>query len=95
MKRKASIEYIRPIKLEPRSSSPIQFTPERTLVTAGTTRYAPLPPELIKGYPNYLVNRAKWAKPKHAKLTARGLVVNRVIFRADGLAIDWWVDDAL
>ncbi|KAI0299277.1 hypothetical protein BC826DRAFT_996406 [Russula brevipes] len=71
-----------------RSTSPA-LSPEPQLITAGSRRYAPLPPECRKSNPNYKAARNAWAKKEQDELKRLGLKVARTFIREDGMVIDW------
>ncbi|KAF8488865.1 hypothetical protein F5888DRAFT_1750833 [Russula emetica] len=64
-----------------RSISPELSSVERQLVTVGTKRYAPLPPECMKSQANYKAARSAWAKKVQEELKSLGLKVVRTFIR--------------
>ena len=64
-----------------RSVSPGLSSTEPRLITAGTKRYAPLPPECRKSQPNYKAARSAWAKKVQEELKRLGLKVVRTFIR--------------
>ena len=64
-----------------RSLSPELSSIDRQPVTAGTKRYAPLPPECMKSQPNYKAARSAWAKKVQEELKRLGLKVVRTFIR--------------
>jgi len=65
-----------------RSISPELSPTERQLISAGTKRYAPLPPECMKSQPNYKAARSAWAKKVQEELKRLGLKVVRTFIRS-------------
>jgi len=65
-----------------RSISPGLSSTEPQLITAGTKRYAPLPPECMKSQPNYKVARTAWAKTEQEELKRLGFKVVRTFIRS-------------
>jgi hypothetical protein len=64
-----------------RSISPGSCPTGPRLITAGTKRYAPLPPECMKSQPNYKAARSAWAKKVQEELKRLGLKVVRTFIR--------------
>ena len=64
-----------------RCISPELSSIEPQLITAGTKRYAPLPPECMKSQPNYKAARGAWAKKEQEELKRLGLKVVRTFIR--------------
>ncbi|KAH7927909.1 hypothetical protein BV22DRAFT_1193208 [Leucogyrophana mollusca] len=72
-----------------RSPSPAPTTAPRQLVTSGVKRYAPYPQNCLKSCPDYRKNRAAWAAAHYRELKCLNIQKERVLFRDDGLIIDW------
>ncbi|KAH7913194.1 hypothetical protein BJ138DRAFT_1146561 [Hygrophoropsis aurantiaca] len=70
-------------------SSPTHLSTSRRLITSGTKRYAPYPPNCLKSCPEYKMNRSIWAKGHRKDLERLNLQKERILFRDDGLIIDW------
>ncbi|CAK5272131.1 unnamed protein product [Mycena citricolor] len=87
------------VKSEPRSPSPPPSSslPHRA-VRSGLKRYFPIPPDCERQDVNYLENRRRWARREGSILKDLRLKVERVLFRDDGLVIEWsseedvWLD---
>ncbi|KAH9992730.1 hypothetical protein BJV74DRAFT_394286 [Russula compacta] len=71
-----------------RSISP-ELSVEPQLITAGSKRYAPLPPQCEKSRPGYRAARNAWAQKEKEALKRLGLKVVRTLIREDGMVIDW------
>ncbi|OCH86945.1 hypothetical protein OBBRIDRAFT_189322 [Obba rivulosa] len=71
-----------------RSPSPVLPSAARP-VTEGSIRFAPLPRECRSSTRNYQLNRSRWIKGETSKLQAKGLKVERVFVRDDGMVVDW------
>jgi hypothetical protein len=65
-----------------RSISPELSPTEPQLITAGTKRYQPLPPECMKSRPNYRAARSVWAKKEQEALKRLGFKVVRTFVRS-------------
>lgn len=65
-----------------RSISPELSSTEPRLITAGSKRYAPLPPECMKSQPNYKAARSAWARKEQDALRRLGLTVVRAFVRS-------------
>jgi hypothetical protein len=63
-----------------RSISPDLSEPPQ-LITAGSKRYAPLPPQCKKSQPNYMTARNAWARKEQEALKRLGLKVIRTFIR--------------
>jgi hypothetical protein len=63
-----------------RSTSPVLSTVPQ-LITAGSKRYAPLPPKCRKSQPNYRAARNAWARKEQGALKRLGLRVVRTFVR--------------
>jgi len=70
---------------EPRVKRERSITPELSeepqLITAGSKRYAPLPPDCQKSRPKYKAARSAWAKKEQEALRKLGLKVVRTFIR--------------
>ena len=65
-----------------RSISPELSSAEPRLITAGTKRYVPLPPECLKSHPNFKAARTAWAWKEQEALRRLGLKVVRTFVRS-------------
>lgn len=65
-----------------RSISPELSSNEPQIITAGTKRYQPLPPECRKSQPNYKAARNAWAKKEQEALKRLGFKVVRSFVRS-------------
>ncbi|XP_006462238.1 hypothetical protein AGABI2DRAFT_179080 [Agaricus bisporus var. bisporus H97] len=74
------------IKQEPDPSEPI--IPQRKLVTESCSFY-PIPQNCRKSAPNYKDNRVEYFRKEYKRLREFGLTKQKVVFRDDGLAIEW------
>ena len=61
------------------------------LVTEGSLRIAPLPPECRKTLPGYQAARQQLSNREVQRLKALKLKPVRVFTREDGMVIDWYV----
>jgi hypothetical protein len=76
------------LKLEPDLSPIIPLPPKPR--TSGTKFYPGLPKTLRTGHPDCTENRNEWIKRTKAGLVGK-MRFNRVLFRQDGICIDWCV----
>lgn len=65
-----------------RSISPELSSTEPQLITAGTKRYVPLPPECLRSQPNFKAARSAWAKKEQDALKRLGFKVVRTFVRS-------------
>jgi hypothetical protein len=63
-----------------RSITP-ELSDEPQLITAGSKRYVPIPPDCQKSRPNYKAARSAWAKKEQEALKKLGLKVVRTFIR--------------
>ena len=70
------------IKRERSPSPELSAVPQ--VITAGSKRYAPLPPECRKSQPNHKAARNAWAKKEQKALRRLGLRVVRTFIRSVG-----------
>jgi hypothetical protein len=59
----------------------LELSAEPQLITAGSKRFAPLPPECKKSHPNHNAARNAWAKKEQEALKRLGLKVVRTFIR--------------
>ncbi|KAL0063499.1 hypothetical protein AAF712_009594 [Marasmius tenuissimus] len=71
-----------------RSPSPVLPTENRQRVTSWAQRIA-LPPECQKSARNWQRYRSEFCQSKVRKLREKGLKVDKVFFRPDGMVIEW------
>ncbi|EMD38988.1 hypothetical protein CERSUDRAFT_112699 [Gelatoporia subvermispora B] len=71
-----------------RSPSPA-LLPAARPATEGSARFAPLPRECKSSVSGYQGHRQRWIKGETLKLHAKGLKVERIFVRDDGMVIDW------
>ncbi|KAF9451169.1 hypothetical protein P691DRAFT_773365 [Macrolepiota fuliginosa MF-IS2] len=77
----------KPIKQEPPDPAEV-IIPQRRLVTESCSFY-PIPDNCRKSVPGYKDNRIGFFRKECKRLQSFGLTKQKVIFRDDGLAIEW------
>jgi hypothetical protein len=82
----ASETLVHRIKRERTLSPELSAVPQ--VITAGSKRYAPLPPECRKSQPSHKTARNAWAKKEQKALKRLGLRVVRTFIRCVGKSLD-------
>ncbi|KAH8832656.1 hypothetical protein DL96DRAFT_670095 [Flagelloscypha sp. PMI_526] len=76
------------VKIEDEEEDSLQSQPSRWLVTEGSKHY-PTPPNCKKRNDNWAKNRKDWLKDQRYFFDWKGMEIQKVLWRDDGIAVDW------